>query len=592
MKKYLIIVDLDGTILDDEKNISINTVNILKKCKILGHKIVISTARSYLRTKKYIEMINSDFISCFSGNYIYDSEGKVLYSNAIPKDISMNFIKEMLLNNNEIINEGLYSSFCSTIENDTFLNSIHVSKQHLIELESYKIIVKCSQSVYFGIKCIAENSHLTTTFAQENGFICILPENTDKWHGITKILKTLNKSYDTLVFGDDVADLNSLINASIGVRMENSATQVVENVNFVTDTNNNDGVAKFLLNYFNLSRNEIKLENVKVLDCSLRDGGHLNKSNFGYNTIKEFIQNLVYANVDIIEIGFLQDCEFSKDVAMYPDVLSAETMIENIECGNVSIALLTQVDKFDINKLEEKSGKINTIRVSFHKEYIDKAMLFVKVVKEKGYICSINPINFSQYTNSEVVELLKQINIVSPNIFTVVDTFGVMLQNDFINKLDLVNSLINKNINVGIHLHDNLSMAFSSAQQIIDKNSSKFNLVIDSSVCGIGRAPGNLQTELILYYINKLSNSNRYKMEYIYYIIENIISCLKKTLDWNKYFAYSISAFENTHRTYAEYLLDNNYSIEESEKIIKKIPFNEKTKFNSTLIKLILEEEL
>ena len=207
-------------------------------------------------------------------------------------------------------------------------------------------------------------------------------------------------------------------------------------------------------------------------------------------------------------------------------------------------------------------------------------------------MCSVNPINFSHYTNEEVVSLITKVNKINPDIFSIVDTFGVLLNNDFRNKLNLINHLLNKNIRKGIHLHDNLLLAFSSAQTLIEKNSKDGEIIIDSSISGMGRAPGNLRTELMAYYINVLSNSDKYALEYIYSLMENEISVLKKNLNWDNSFAYGISAFEKTHRTYAEHLLNKDgTSLADIQKLIKLIPSENRGRFSEDVIEQIHANE-
>ena len=232
------------------------------------------------------------------------------------------------------------------------------------------------------------------------------------------------------------------------------------------------------------------------------------------------------------------------------------------------------------------------IRVSFHSNYIDLGMYFCEEVKKKGYLCSVNPINFSHYTKEEVVELITKVNKINPDIFSIVDTFGVLLNNGFRNKLNLINHLLNKKICRGIHLHENLNMAFSSAQTLIESNSNIGKIVIDTSVAGMGRAPGNLKIEVMQYYINQVTQTERYSMNYIYSLMENEIMYLKNGLNWENEFAYSITALENTHRTYAEYLLRKQIPLYEIEKLIKLIPYENRGRFNESVIESIYQSNL
>ncbi len=592
MEKYFIVLDLDETLLHSDKTISEYSKAILKKCQDLGCKIIVSTARSYIRTVEFAKQINADFICAFNGNFVCDKEDNVLYYNSIEKEITKSIIQELSKCTDRIVNEGVYGSFCTNKEDVNFVDSKFASIKFVENLQSSKLILRCEEDRYPSIKSIAEKYDLSITFSREKNTARVLPKGSDKWVGIQKIKEFLNDNYKVIAFGDDITDLETLLNANIGVRMENSVEEIIENINFSTSSNDDDGVAKFLCHYFNLEQDKINYDNVKILDCSLRDGGHLNKSNFGYDIIKGIIEKLALANTDIIEIGFLQNCEFNRDNAIYPTVRAAEEVLKDIDCKQSTISLLTQVDKFDISTLEQCSGKVKMIRVSFHSNYIDLGMQFCEEVKKKGYICSVNPINFSHYSKEEVVELISKVNKLCPDIFSIVDTFGVLLNNDFRNKLNLINHLLNKNIQRGIHLHENLNLAFASAQTLIETNSVDGRIVIDTSISGMGRAPGNLKTEIMEYYINQATDGNRYSMEYIYSIMENEVFHLKERLNWKNNFAYGISAFEKTHRTYAEYLLNKGLSLKEIQKLIKLIPYENRGRFNEDVIAKIYQDNL
>lgn len=588
MEKYLIVLDLDETLLHSDKTISNYSKVILKKCQQLGCKIVVNTARSYIRTIHFAEQVNADFICCFNGNFVVDNKENIFYDMPIPFESSKKLIEQISKYTQRIINEGLYASFCSSKLDIDFVDSKFASINFVKNLQSYKLILRCNKEDYPVIKSIIEEFELSITFSREKNTARILPKGTNKWVGIQKIKELFGNDYKVIAFGDDITDLETLINADIGVRMENSIMEIIENINFSTFSNNDDGVAKFLCNYFNLEHEKLDYNNVKILDCSLRDGGHLNQSKFGKDIIRSFVSKLSNANIDIIEMGFLQECIFDNEVAIYPNVSDAEEIIRDIDCKNSMISLLTQVDKYDISKLEPCSGKVKLIRVSFHSNYIDLGMKYCSEVKSKGYLCSVNPINFSHYSNEEVVTLISKVNKINPDIFSIVDTFGVLLNNDFRNKLNLVNHLLNNNIKRGIHLHNNLDLAFSSAQTLIETNSGEDSIIIDSSISGMGRSPGNLKTEILAYYLNQLTQ--RYALDSIYSLMENEIMILKNNLNWENNFAYGITAFEKTHRTYAEYLLNKGFSLSRIQKLIKLIPKEERGRFNESVIAQICKK--
>lgn len=583
---YILSIDLDGTLLTDEKKISNYSLAVLKKCQKHGCKILINTSRSYIRTLEISEILNADYTSCFDGNYIF-SKGGVLYKECLEKSICEEIINIALYKNIKIIVDKIDGAYRNQIKEYKYMCTNYFNLSYVNVSDCYKIIITNENDIKF-FKEVIDSNNLICEYDSINKIYRILPPFSNKYKAIKYINKLLNNDYKTISFGDDISDYTSLIKSDIGIKVKNSSN-VLSNIIFQTTTNNNDGVAKFLSNFFNFDMST-NYKNVKLLDCTLRDGGHLNQSRFGYNNIIKIIKNLVKSKIDFIEIGFLEDCIYNKDVARFNKVSEAERLLQNIDNSKSSFVLLTQVDKFDIKKLKKRNGKIDMIRVSFHKHLLDQAIVYCKIVKEKGYKCAMNPINFSGYNNLEIVKLLKIVNKCNIDYFTIVDTFGILTNNSFNNKLNLINDLLRTDINLGLHLHDNLSSSFSTAQILMKENSRYREIIIDSSLSGMGRSPGNLKTELIMYYLNKFNKN--YRIYYVYDLIQSIILDMHSKYDWNIDFSYSISAFEQAHRTYAEYLKNKNVSYDIIEKIIKSIPLDNKDIYDKKVIeKLYMDKE-
>ena len=579
MKEYLIVLDLDGTLLDDNNKISDFDKLVLKKCKEKGCKIALNTSRNYIRTIPYKEEIDADFTICFNGNYVISD--KIIYKNGFTKGNTKKIMDILIERKCNFIVECLNGTYRNRFEKNDVIESNYIRLEDINLKDCYKFLVDCSPDDAINLMSLFTKLDLTLSYDSKNNFLRIMPKESNKWNGLKKL--DLEK-YDIISFGNDETDLMTLVNSYLGIKMKNSDLSL-DSINFWTESNNESGIGKFLNNYFNFDINS-NYNNIKILDCTLRDGGHLNKSKFGKNTIYSIINNLIKSNIDIIEIGFLEDCKYDENVACFSNVSEAENLLKEVDCKNSTIALLTQVDKFDISNLEECSGKVKMIRVSFHSNLIEEGMKYCEQVMNKGYICSCNPINFSGYSKHEMTALIKKVNKINPSYFSIVDTFGVMLNNDFSNKIKLLNNLLNDKIKLGLHLHNNLSSSFSTAQILMQQQSRFDNIIIDASLGGMGRAPGNLKTELLAYYLN-FEKQNKYDMKYIYKLLEKDIKDISKEYNWDLNFIYSISAFEKVHRTYAEYLINQNCSFFDAQNIIKQIPKENKGRFNETVIKKI-----
>ena len=581
MNNYFIVLDLDGTLLNDSKQISEYDKLILKKCQEKGCKIVINTTRNYLRTVRYQEEINADYVNCFNGNLVIGD--KTIYKNPFPNKITNKIMNILLEYGYDFLIELHNGTYRTRYEKYDAIDSYYFKPECIKINDCFKFLVECDKDQVLELSSLFHNNNCKLSYDEENNFMRILPKDTNKYNGLKKII---DENAKLISFGNDKEDYETLKQSYLGIKMQNSSRDL-DAIEFNTLSNNENGVGKFLNNYFNFDVNFFS-ENIKILDCTLRDGGHINSSNFGKKNIKSIIQNLVNANIDYVEMGFLEDIEFNENVSRYPTVKDAEKIIEDIDCKNTCMCLLTQVDKFNIKNLSECEGKIKMIRVSFHSNLVDEGIEYCKQVKNKGYICACNPINFSNYTNEEIIDLVKKINEIDVNYFTIVDTFGLMLNNDFKNKLNLLSSLLKSSIKIGLHLHDNLSSSFSTAQ-ILVQNKSKFNeIIIDTSLDGMGRSPGNLKTELLSYYINL--STNRYNLHYIYKLLENEMKELKEKYNWVNDFRYSISAFEKVHRSYAEFLIKNDINYEDSCNIIRELPLKNKGRYSEEIISNIKKD--
>ena len=578
--KYAIVLDLDGTLLDDNMRVSAFDKVILKKCKDLGHKIIINTTRNYTRTVKFMDEIEADYINCFNGNYVLGKE--VVFKNCFNAK-TINKVLEILNNNNcEYIVECKNGTYRNCYQEFDKIDSYYIHFEDIDLTDCFKFLIKCDKQNIFTLTSKLNNLDITISYDEFNEYLRVMPKNSEKYNGLSKIDLS---DYKMISFGNSIDDLITLKNSFLGVKMKNSDDSL-DDITFTTmQDNNNSGVGNFLSNYFNFDTFST-FKNIKVLDCTLRDGGHLNDSYFGYENIINVVNCLNDANIDFIELGFLEDCKYDRNRARFSSASETNEILKNIQAKKSKYSLLTQVDKYDISKLEDSNlNKIDMIRVSFHNCYINEGIEYCKKVKEKGYIVCCNPINFSSYSNEEIVYLVNKINEIDLDYFTIVDTFGTLLNNDFSNKLNLLSSLLRDTIKIGLHLHNNLSSSFSTAQ-ILMQTKSRFNdVIIDTSLNGMGRAPGNLKTELLTYYINM--NCFKYNMQPIYQIIESYIEKLKSDFDWNLDFRYSISAFEKSHRSYAEYLIKHNMCYRDSEKIIKLIPEENTGRYDKQVIENI-----
>lgn len=328
---------------------------------------------------------------------------------------------------------------------------------------------------------------------------------------------------------------------------------------------------------------------MRLLDCTVRDGGYINDWNFGNKTIKNIFKKLVAAGVDIVEVGFLRNCEYDPNKTLYNHIEQIKPVLPK-EKGNTKFFAMALHNMYDINKLEPCDGTITGIRVTFHDYDIDEGMEFCKKVLEKGYECYCQPINIMGYTDEQILGIVKKVNEIKPTGFAIVDTFGSMMKEDLLRIAMIVDNNLNPNITLGVHLHENLSLSYSLAQEFISLLINKRNIIIDGSLAGMGRVPGNLCIELISDYMNRSCGKN-YDADSLLDAINDYILPIKEQSPWGYSAPYSISAKYNLHRNYAEDLVERGVlTAKDMNHILAMIEPHKKTVFDKKYIDKLFYE--
>lgn len=321
---------------------------------------------------------------------------------------------------------------------------------------------------------------------------------------------------------------------------------------------------------------------ISLIDCTLRDGGHVIKSKFGEKVIYSIVDKLVKSNVEVIELGFLKNQEYEDDVAVFNCIADAKKFV--LPSSHTEYALLAQEDQYDVARLEICDGTITHIKVSFHNYDIEEGLKFCSEIVRKGYKCHINPINLQGYSDKQLLEIIDKVNEISPYAFTIVDTFGAMTEKDLNRIVSIVDNNLKGEINIGLHLHENLGLSFSLAQFFTKIKPVLRNISIDASLNGMGRIPGNLNVELIMDHMNRIYNKN-YDLDPIFDAIDDYILPIKKIHSWGYSLPYALSAQYKLHRTYAEFLISKmKLKTRDIKAILSSIDPKEKIIYNKNYI--------
>lgn len=331
------------------------------------------------------------------------------------------------------------------------------------------------------------------------------------------------------------------------------------------------------------------MNDIKILDCTLRDGGYINDFAFGEKTISEVICRLSRANVDIIECGFLKSGCNDSDKSLFGSIASIKKVI-GIKSKNVMYVAMIQYGAISIDEIEKYDGSsIDGIRVTFHEHEIEDAFVLGKELMQKGYKVFMQPVGTTTYEDDNLIQLIKKINELKPYAFYIVDTLGLMYKNDLLRMFYIVDHNLDRRISLGFHSHNNLQMSFANAQELAQLNTPR-NLIIDSSILGMGRGAGNLNTELLVQYLN-MNLAMKYNILDIMSVLDEFIRPLKVTYNWGYDVAYFVAAVTGCHPNYASFLLNvQTLRMQDINAILIGLDDDKKALYNKEYINNVYKE--
>ena len=325
------------------------------------------------------------------------------------------------------------------------------------------------------------------------------------------------------------------------------------------------------------------MPNVKVLDCTLRDGGYVNDWKFGKQVSNGIISNLIAAKIDIVECGFIRNAPHDVDSTVYP---SMECFSKSIapKDTNVLYAIMIEQHNHVDDSIPEYDGRgADIIRVTFRKSEWNEAKQSIISLIKKGYKVCVQPVGTATYDDESLINLIKDVNEINPYAFYLVDTLGMMYRHDMRRFFYLIDNNLSANIALGFHSHNNLQLSFSNAQEMLRLN-RKRNLIIDSSCYGMGRGVGNLPTELFVDYINN-NIELRYSIIPIMNIIDKYLMPIYAKTRWGYDLPYFLSAAFKCHPNYAAYLMKKEtLDIENIEKVLSLLPKDKRSEFDEKTI--------
>lgn len=282
---------------------------------------------------------------------------------------------------------------------------------------------------------------------------------------------------------------------------------------------------------------------IKVLDCTIRDGGLMNNHLFSDELVRRVFQAVNQSGVDYIELGYKADENQFKRGEFGPMKFCSEKDLENIIGDtepNCKISVMADIGRFDPQTLVPKSESyIDMMRVASYVKDIDKAIDLVNTLKGKGYETTINIMAVSHARERELDEALEQVEKESEvDVVYLVDSFGALYSEQIAYLAKKYKAALPSR-ELGIHAHNNQQLAFANTIESIIQNIN----YLDGTIFGIGRAAGNCPLELLLGFLK----NPKFNICPILEVLGNDFVKLREEIEWGYTIPYMITGTLDLH---------------------------------------------
>ncbi len=281
---------------------------------------------------------------------------------------------------------------------------------------------------------------------------------------------------------------------------------------------------------------------IKVIDCTLRDGGLMNNWQFSDEFVKAVYMALVEAGVDYMEIGYLSsETAFSRDEVgplKFCDKKDLERYVGKNET-NLKLSAMADIGRIFPNEIPNaKDSVIDMVRVACYVHQIDKAISLAEHCMDKGYETTINLMAVSKVNETEIDEALNDISKSRVPVFYIVDSFG-SLYSEHIEHFARKYKKALPGKEIGIHAHNNMQLAMSNTITAIVENCN----YLDATILGMGRGAGNTPLEILIAFLK----NPKYRLLPILDVIQNYVAPLQKEIEWGYHIPYLITGALNEH---------------------------------------------
>ncbi len=314
------------------------------------------------------------------------------------------------------------------------------------------------------------------------------------------------------------------------------------------------------------------MQKIRLLDCTLRDGGYVNDWKFGYNNLNSIFMRLVDANVDIIEIGFLDGRRpFDVDRSIMPDTESVKKIYGKLNRKQAMVVGMIDYGTCDISHIQLcENSYLDGIRVIFKKHLMHEAMEYCRQLKKMGYRVFSQLVSITSYTEEDLLELISLVNDVKPYAVSMVDTYGLLKPESLLYYYKIIDENVDTDIQIGFHAHNNFQLAYANSLAFLAKE-AKHDIVVDGTLYGMGKSAGNAPIELLAMTLNEKYHG-AYNINSMMEAIEESVLDFFAQAPWGYKPFFYLCALNKCHPNYLTYYNEKqNLSVSKVDELLSMI---------------------
>ena len=281
---------------------------------------------------------------------------------------------------------------------------------------------------------------------------------------------------------------------------------------------------------------------IKVVDCTVRDGGLMNNWQFDDKFVRGVYDGCVESGVDYMEIGYISSEKAFSRKEVGPWKFCADKDLRRVvgdNKTNLKLSAMADIGRiaYDDIPLKEDSV-IDMMRVACYAHQVDKAVELAHHCIDKGYETTINMMAVSKVNEVDLEEALRDIAKSRVPIFYLVDSFGSMYSESISHLLKKYQDFLPEK-EIGIHAHNNMQLAMSNTITALLGGAT----YLDATLLGMGRGAGNCPVEILIAFLK----NPKYRLLPLLQAIQTHILPWDKKIDWGYHIPYLITGALNEH---------------------------------------------